>query len=250
MSRTILVAGSKGGVGKTTTALNLAACLSQTKKVLLIDSNLSNPDIGIHLGAPHVPIAIQNVLSRKNSVIEAIYRHHSGLHIMPASLSLKNSYSDLELLNWICNQAKTIHDLVIVDSSATINRDTLKVMYAADEVIAVTTPELPAVTGALRSLQIAEQLGKTVRGAIITRCGKKGEMSKKNMQAMLNCEILGKVPEDNKVRHALHERELLVELYPESSASQAYRKIATKLLGETYIEKESFLKKLWGLLRI
>src|SRR4030042_1976505 len=90
MNKIIVITSGKGGVGKTTTAINLGAAINFFKKdVLVIDANLSTPNIGVHLNSPEVPINIHHVLLGSAEPFEAVYEHESGMKIMPASLSIK-----------------------------------------------------------------------------------------------------------------------------------------------------------------
>jgi len=76
----IVIISGKGGVGKTTTAINLGAAINYFKKdVLIIDGNLSTPNVGLHLNSPEVPVNLNHVLLGKAEVFEAIYEHSSGV---------------------------------------------------------------------------------------------------------------------------------------------------------------------------
>jgi septum site-determining protein MinD len=90
MNKIIVIVSGKGGVGKTTTAINLGAAMNYFgKDVLIIDGNLSTPNIGIHLNSPEVPISLNHVLQNKADAYEAVYEHDSGMKIIPSSLSVK-----------------------------------------------------------------------------------------------------------------------------------------------------------------
>ena len=90
MGRVIAVISGKGGVGKTTTAINLGAALNKfNQEVIIVDANLNTPNVGVHLGAPIVPVTFNHVLKGKADIEEAIYEHSSGTKIIPASLSVK-----------------------------------------------------------------------------------------------------------------------------------------------------------------
>ncbi|RMG76099.1 MAG: septum site-determining protein MinD, partial [Bacteroidetes bacterium] len=89
MSRLITITSGKGGVGKTTTAINLATAINSFgKEVVVVDANLTTPNVGLHLGAPIVPISLNHVLLGKAKVQDAIYEHESGTKIIPSSLSV------------------------------------------------------------------------------------------------------------------------------------------------------------------
>jgi len=247
MGRLIVITSGKGGVGKTTSAINLGASLNSFgKDVIVVDANLTTPNVGLHLGAPVVPIAFQHVLSGKHKAREAIYEHHSGTKIMPASLSLESLKGiKEENFNKIAKQLKKMSEIIIFDSAAGLGREVELVMNVADELVIITNPELPAVTDALKAIKLAEDLGKSVTGVIITRSRDTQEMNKTDIQALLERPIIGIIPEDSSVREALMRKDAVVHTHPNSDAAIAYKKIAARLIGRKYIphEKPSFMTR-------
>ena len=120
MARIIVINSGKGGVGKTTTAINLGASLNKLgKEVIIVDANLNTPNVGLQLGAPIVPITLNHVLKGKATVEEAIYEHHSGTKIVPSSLSIKEltKFNTNEIPR-ITKELSELCDYVIVDSAA------------------------------------------------------------------------------------------------------------------------------------
>lgn len=249
MSKLITITSGKGGVGKTTTSINLAAALNEFgKEVILVDANLTTPDIGLHLGAPIVPISLNHVLQGKAKISDAIYEHESGTKIIPSSLSV----NELRRLNHsrlkeVGRKLRKMADVVIYDSAAGLGDETIAAIDSADELIIVTNPEIPAVTDALKTSKLIEQLGKNVRGVIVTRVqGSKTEMPLENIKEMLELPILGIIPEEKKVQYSLASKSALVHSYPKCKASREYKKIAANLVGINYKEKSNFLDRLLG----
>ena len=244
----ITITSGKGGVGKTTTAINLGVALNSFgKDVIVVDANLSTPNIGLHLGAPIVPVSFNHVLAGKAKITDAIYEHHSGTKIVPSSLSLRESKRlDYKKIKDASKKIRKMSDYVILDSSAGLGEEAIGAMEAADELIVVTNPEIPAVTDALKTIKLAKEIGKSVKGVIITRVrGNKNEMSLSNVQDMLDSPILGVIPEDKKFCAALNEKDALLHLYPYSEAAIAYKKIAALISGVQYREP-SLWQRLFG----
>ncbi|MEI6731663.1 MAG: cell division ATPase MinD [archaeon] len=251
MSKLITITSGKGGVGKTTTAINLGAALNAFgKEVIVLDANLTTPNVGLHLGAPIVPITLNHVLLGKAKITDAIYEHESGTKIIPSSLSVK----ELRRLNHnklkdVGKKLRKMADFVIYDSAAGLGSEAIAAMEAGDEMIIVTNPEIPSVTDALKASKLIEELGGVIRGVIVTRVrGGKNEMPIANVRDMLELPILGVIPEDSNMQRSLVMKDAIFHTHPRSKASRAYRKIAAKIAGiNNFKEDYSFFEKLFGI---
>jgi len=235
MAKIYAILSGKGGVGKTTTAINLGISLNSLgEDVIIIDGNLTTPNVGIHLGAPIVPTTLNHVLNGQAEIEEAIYEHESGTKIIPASLSLKES----EKINYkkfpeLTKKLKRITNYIIIDCAAGLGEEAKSAMYAADEIIIVTNPEMSAVTDALKAIKLSEEMGKPVIGVIIARYeGKKVEMSLSNIKDMLEIPIIGIIPEDNSIKESQVLKNAVIHTHPKSLASKHYIRTSKRILGE------------------
>ncbi len=250
MGKLITITSGKGGVGKTTTAINLAAAINSFgREVIIVDANLATPNVGLHLGAPIVPISLNHALLGKVKIEEAIYEHESGTKIIPSSLSI----GELKRLNHgrlkdVGKRLRKMADFVIYDSAAGLGEEAIAAIESADELVIVTNPEIPAVTDALKTSKLIEQLGKTVKGVIVTRVrNSKTEMPIANIKDMLELPILGVIPEEYRVQSALVMKEALIHAYPKCKASREYKRIAARLIGhDNYKDDSGFFSRLFG----
>jgi len=250
MKKMIVITSGKGGVGKTTTAINLGAAMNYFgKDVLILDGNLTTPNIGIHLNSPEVPISLNHVLSGKADAFEAVYEHESGIKIMPSSLSIKELRKiQPERIKDFKNDFKKISEYIIIDSSAGLGNEAISLIQMADELIIVTNPEMPAITDALKAIKIAQQMKRPILGVIVTRVKKKNfEMQPDTVKEMLEIPILGMIPEDVAVQESLNMKDAVVHTHPKSKAARAYKEIAAKLLEMPYDsekDREKLIEKI------
>lgn len=253
MKKIIVITSGKGGVGKTTTAINLGAAINYFgKDVLVIDGNLSTPNVGIHLNSPEVPISLNHVLLQEADPFEAVYEHESGMKIIPSSISIKDlGKIKSDRLKLFKKDFKKISDYIIVDSAAGLGAEAMSAIDLADELIIVTNPEIAAITDALKTIKLAEKLNRPVRGVIVTRVKKNDiEMQPETVREMLETYIIGMVPEDIAVQKSLSIKDAVVHTDPKSKAARAYKEIAANIIEVPYDSEQDREKLIEKLMRV
>ncbi|MEN9626026.1 MAG: hypothetical protein RL557_354 [archaeon] len=235
MTKIYAIISGKGGVGKTTTTINVGTSLNKLgEDVIIVDGNLTTPNIGIHLGAPIVPITLNHALHGQSNIEDAIYEHESGTKIIPASLSLKEIEKiDYKKIPEVIKKLKKLTDHVIIDAAAGLGEEARLSIDAADEIIIVTNAEMSAVTDALKTIKLAEEYNKPVKGFIITRhTGARSEMSIASIQDMLEIPLLGIIPEDHAIKESQALKNAVIYTHPRSRAAQQYIESARRIRGE------------------
>ena len=239
MTRVICITGGKGGIGKTTLVSNLGTALVDLGcNVLAVDSNLTTPNLGIHLGIPLYPKTLHDVLKGKARITDAIYRHPSGLRVIPAGLSLQDlNGTDPRDLSTALLDVLGIVDIMLLDASAGLGREALSAIEASDEVMLITTPDLPSLTDALKTAKLAQRVGTKPIGVVVNRIlGKQHEATRQEIRGMLEQPIIAEIPEDWNVPASIAARVPLVRFKPRSPASYAIKRLAANIAGVEFKE--------------
>ncbi|MEK3955613.1 MAG: AAA family ATPase [Psychrobacillus psychrotolerans] len=157
MGRIIAIANQKGGVGKTTTSVNLSACLAYLgKKVLLVDIDpQGNASSGVGVNKGEVQQCIYDVLIDDVSVKDTILETKvENLHIVPATISLAGA--EIELVSTISREVRlkralqevqSLYDYIVIDCPPSLGLLTINSLTAADAIIIPVQCEFYALEG-------------------------------------------------------------------------------------------------------
>jgi septum site-determining protein MinD len=244
MSVTIGIFSLKGGVGKTTAVISLGSAIAGFgKKVLLVDGNISSPNLGLHLEIVDSEFSLQDVLEKKANPTQAVQKV-GNLDVLPSSIFSTLKVNPL-LLNEKIKNLKRSYDYIIIDSSPALGDETLGAMMASDQILVVTTPDHPTLSTTLKALKLAKQRGTPISGLILNKVHNKNfEISLEHIEATLEIPIMAVIPHDINFLKALSNFKPSVEFSPHSEASEEYRKLAATLIGEKYepIKLRHFLR--------
>ena len=160
--KVIALTNQKGGVGKTTTAVNLGVCLSkQGKKVLLVDAD-AQANLTMSLGYPRpddFPISLATIMQdiidvKPFDVQKGILHHSEGVDLLPSNIELSglevrliNAISRERVLTTCINEVKKNYDYVLIDCMPSLGMLTINALAAADSVVIPTQPHYLSAKG-------------------------------------------------------------------------------------------------------
>jgi septum site-determining protein MinD len=241
MTRLICVTSGKGGVGKTTLVANLSAALAKLgNRVIAVDANLTTPNLGLHLGMHLAPRTLHHVLRGEVKLADAIYPHEYGFQVLPASISVHELHDvdPSKLASAVLNLYGKA-DFVLLDSAAGLGREALSAMQAAEELMIVANPELTSVTDALKTVKIAEKLGKPVTGVVLNRVRNHWhELLPSDVVEMTGHPIIASIPEDRSVQKAVMLKMPVINFDPNSDAAIEINRLAHHLTGLQFTYKK------------
>jgi pilus assembly protein CpaE len=250
MSEIIAFVSIKGGVGKTTIALETASSLVKDfgKKVLLVDANFSAPNIGLYLDLTN-EFTLHDSLSDSGILPHnAIYESH-GIDIIPSSLYYENEI-DVFKLKKILNKFKSRYDFIILDSSP--NYEELKpVIAAADKIFIVTSPDHLTLLTSMKAAKLAREQNTPIEGLIVNRIrSPKHEYNLKEIESISEIPVMAKIYDNKKMAEALYLKKPITIIDNRNQVSKEIKRFSSAISGnseeENLIEKIFNLKNLFG----
>lgn len=170
MGRIIAVANQKGGVGKTTTTINLSACLAeQGQKVLVIDVDpQGNTTSGLGIDKNNTENTVYELMLGEASIDDCIYKSVMGdLDVIPSNVNLAGAEIDLididdreYILKKIVNSLKEKYDFILLDCPPSLSMLTVNAMTAANTVLVPIQCEYYALEGLsqlIRTINLVKQ---------------------------------------------------------------------------------------------
>lgn len=249
----IAVANQKGGVGKTTTAINLAAALAeQGRRVLLIDLDpQGNASTGLGIDPEDRDITTYDILVGEESLFDAIRETSlKGLMIIPATTDL--SSADIELIS---NEKRSflLHDAlrqpamdafaldyVLIDCPPSLNLLTINALVASNSVVVPLQSEFFALEGlsqlmlTVREVRASANSGLRIEGVLLTMYDARNNLSqqveddaRENLQDLVFKTV---IPRNVRLSEAPSFAQTIFEYDPSSRGGQAYRNLAIELI--------------------
>jgi len=237
----IAVTGGKGGVGKTSVAVNLATALASTgRRSMLLDGDLGLANVDVFLGlSPRHTMA--HVLAGERSLEEIIVESPQGVQIVPgasgvAELANLSAAGHLNLVQAFSSLSARV-DTLIVDTAAGIAHSVVQFTQAAQHVLVVICDEPASMTDAYALVKVLSRNHGIASFRVVAnmvRAPGEGDALFQKFQRVttkfldVTLEYVGEIPEDPYLKRSIREQRPVIAAFPSSPASRAFKKLALK----------------------
>jgi flagellar biosynthesis protein FlhG len=238
--RAIAVAGGKGGVGKTTVAVNLGMSLAMAgHDVMLLDADMGLANVDVLLGlAPsrHLGHLLDGTATLEELVLEAPH----GLKVVPGGSGARRlaqlGNGEHAAVIRAFDELPKPPDYLLVDTAAGLSDNVAMFAAAADDVVVVVCDEPASLTDAYALVKVLSRdfgvrrfrmVANQVRNAGEARAlhQKLAKVSDRFLDIVLD--FFGMVPQDERLRQAIRRQSAVVDLWPAARSSQAFKQLAS-----------------------
>ena len=237
----IAVTSGKGGVGKTNVSANLAtAMVANGKKVILLDADMGLANIDVMLGLKP-QYNLSNVISGEKSLQEVMVTTPTGLQIIPAASGIKvmTELSPMQHAGLIraFSDITTDLDALLVDTAAGISDTVISFCQASQEIIMVVCDEPTSIVDSFALMKVLSRDHGVSHFHILSNMTHSNQEGRELFMKLLNVadkyldittSYLGTIPYDDCLRKAVKKQRVVVEAFPRSRASVAFKNLAVK----------------------
>jgi pilus assembly protein CpaE len=236
----VVVFSAKGGVGKSTVAINVAVAMAQRTddRVALVDADVNFGDVAVLLGMPPQHTVVDAAAAAQYGDLELVgsmlTRHGSGLYVLPAPTEpmLDGGIAPEELVS-VCRALQGICGFVVVDLPPQLDDIAVALIEAADVVLLVGSMEIPSVKNlkiGMHALDLASIAGSKLR-LVLNRANTQVKLVVSEVEQVLGLRAEFPIPSDIAVPISVNAGVPVVVQAPDAPASRALDRIAVTLLG-------------------
>lgn len=245
--RKIAIVGFKGGIGKTTTCVNLGAGLArQGYKVLLIDTD-TQANVGFSLGITDVKHTLADVLSRKIKATEVVLNVRKNLDLIPSNLDLFKVQQQMvfemgreEIFGEVLSCLKG-YDYQILDCAPSLSLLTINAIFYVDEIFVPVSMEVLAMAGARQFMTYLRTISRMLKQSTEVRLlipsiydPRRGASRRilKSLKQDFGTRVTHPIWVDTKLSEAPGEGKTIFEYAPRSRGAKDYKKLADLVIKQ------------------
>lgn len=255
--RIVEVIGSKGGVGTTSVAVNLAVCLAEKKSVqsvALVDTKILYGEIPLFLEikSSYHWGEITDDISRLDTtfLMNILSRHSTGVYVLPSPAYLNSHKPPTpKTMEHLLTLMQGMFDFVVVDGGQPLDETCLKIIELSDTVLLVSTLSLPCLANTNKLLKSLHALGYPTKNrlkVIMNRYHKNSEISLRDAEAGIERKVFWTIPNDYRTSlSAINQG----KPFSQSSSKTAIAKSISGLAGALLKGEKKQVKRGWKLLR-